>query len=415
MQQILALFLLNQTFLWRLNMLKHTLKVPTPLTTILQVGRTKFRYVMKKLYFLMVLASMSVFLTGCPKTVPIPETSFDDLDKVRALTAEEEAANAKVLSDYGKKEEIIEEIKGTDIAEKKELVKEKEVVEEAKKEFKVLAEKVVEKRRKKLLEKEVEKIAESIKEGVTEEEIVEILEKVATREITKPEARALLKEKTTLTEKKIEKLLAKTETIQKETEILVKKLEDASPEEVAEILKEAGGVSKIDILKLVEKKKVVDTIETTFLEKTMAKLYTRLVRDKELGVAEAFCINIEGILDHLLVPPSYFETNKHNLDDYLDQINSSFRLIEPILAEYEDIVVQLEGNADERGTVDYNKALSDRRWATPSKVLLALYFEEDQTQGVGRSEQCPLPRAAGVSNEAYWSTNRRTDYIFKLK
>ena len=396
-------------------MLKHTLKVLIPLTTIFQVGRTKLRYVMKKLYFLMALTSMAVFLTGCPKTVPIPETSFDDIEKVRSLTAEEEAENAKVLSDYDKKEEIIEEIKVTDIAEKKELVKEKEVVEEAKKEFKVLAEKVVEKRRKKLLEKEVEKIAESIKEGVTKEEIVEILEKVATREITKPEAKALLKEKTTLTEEKIEKLLAKTEAIQKETEILVKKLADASPEEVAEILKEAGGVSKLDILKLVEKKKAVDTIETTFLEKTMAKLYTRLVRDKELGVAEAFCINIEGILDHLLVPPSYFETNKHNLDDYLDLINSSFRLIEPILAEYEDIVVQLEGNADERGTVDYNKALSDRRWATPSKVLLALYFDEDQTQGVGRSEQCPLPREAGTSNEAFWSTNRRTDYIFKLK
>ena len=396
-------------------MLKHTLKVLIPLTTIFQVGRTKLRYVMKKLYFLMALTSMAVFLTGCPKVVPIPETAFDDLEKVRSLTAEELSANAKVLSDYDKKEEIIEEIKVTDIAEKKELVKEKEVVEEAKKEFKVLAEKVVEKRRKKLLEKEVEKIAESIKEGVTKEEIVEILEKVATREITKPEAKALLKEKTTLTEEKIEKLLAKTEAIQKETEILVKKLADASPEEVAEILKEAGGVSKLDILKLVEKKKAVDTIETTFLEKTMAKLYTRLVRDKELGVAEAFCINIEGILDHLLVPPSYFETNKHNLDDYLDQINSSFRLIEPILAEYEDIVVQLEGNADERGTVDYNKALSDRRWATPSKVLLALYFDEEQTQGVGRSEQCPLPRASGVSNESYWQTNRRTDYIFKLK
>ena len=49
---------------------------------------------------------MAVFLTGCPKVVPIPETSFDDLEKVRSLTAEEEAANAKVLSDYDKKEEI---------------------------------------------------------------------------------------------------------------------------------------------------------------------------------------------------------------------------------------------------------------------------------------------------------------------
>jgi len=334
---------------------------------------------------------------------------------VRSLTAEEEAENAKVLSDYDKKEEIIEEIKVTDIAEKKELVKEKEVVEEAKKEFKVLAEKVVEKRRKKLLEKEVEKIAESIKEGVTKEEIVEILEKVATREITKPEAKALLKEKTTLTEEKIEKLLAKTETIQKETEILVKKLADASPEEVAEILKEAGGVSKLDILKLVEKKKVVDTIETTFLEKTMAKLYTRLVRDRELGVEEAFCINIEGILDHLLVEPSYFDTDKYSIDEYIGQIESSFRLLEPILEEYPEILVRLEGNADERGTVEYNKALSDRRWETPSKVLLALYFDEDRTAGIGRSEQCPLPRAVDTNTRDWWSKNRRTDYIFKLK
>ena len=118
-------------------MLKHTLKVLIPLTTIFQVGRTKLRYVMKKLYFLMALTSMAVFLTGCPKVVPIPETSFDDLEKVRSLTSKELAANAKVLSEYDKKEEILEEHKVTDIAEKKELVKEKEVVEEAKKEFKV--------------------------------------------------------------------------------------------------------------------------------------------------------------------------------------------------------------------------------------------------------------------------------------
>ena len=82
---------------------------------------------------------------------------------------------------------------------------------------------------------------------------------------------------------------------------------------MAEILKEAGGVSKADILALVEKKKQVDAIESSFLEKTMAKVYTRLVRDRELGVEEAFCINIEGILDHLLVEPSYFDTDNFNV------------------------------------------------------------------------------------------------------
>ncbi len=68
----------------------------------------------------------------------IPKIIFNDLEKVRSLTAEELAENAKVLSEYDKKEEILEELKVTDIAEKKEPVKEKEVVEEAKKEFKVL-------------------------------------------------------------------------------------------------------------------------------------------------------------------------------------------------------------------------------------------------------------------------------------
>ena len=92
-------------------MLKHTLKVLIPLTTVFHVGRTKLRYVMKKLYFLMALTSMAVFLTGCPKVVPIPETSFDDLEKVRSLTTKELAENAKVLSEYDKKEEILEKEK----------------------------------------------------------------------------------------------------------------------------------------------------------------------------------------------------------------------------------------------------------------------------------------------------------------
>ena len=105
---------------------------------------------------------------------------------------------------------------------------------------------------------EVEKIAESLKEGVTEKEIVELLEKVASDEISIEEATVVLKEKTTLSDEGIKKLLTKTKKIQKETEELAEKLANASADEVAEILQEAGGVSKRDILALVEKKKQVD-------------------------------------------------------------------------------------------------------------------------------------------------------------
>jgi outer membrane protein OmpA-like peptidoglycan-associated protein len=325
------------------------------------------------------------------------------------------AENNKTLEEYNQKIGLLEKRAVEDITEKKELVKEKQVVEKAKKELKELTKKILKKRKKTLLKAEVAKIADSIKEESSEKEIVEILEKFSEGETTEEEAKALLREKTNLSEEEIDKLTAKTKKIQKETEELAEKLATASADEIEEILKEAGGVSKTDILALVEKKKAVEVIETSFLEKTMAKLYARLVRDKELGVEEAFCINIEGILDHLLVPPSYFETDKHTIDDYLSQINNSFELLEPILDQYPDIIVSLEGNADERGTVEYNKALSDRRWETPSKVLLTLYFDEERTQGIGRSEQCPLPRAEGASANDWWSKNRRTDYIFKFK
>jgi len=372
-------------------MLKYTLKVLIPLTII--------------------------FLVSCtPKVIsPVPKSIMADLDEVRSLTQTELADNQKIQNDYNLKQKLLKKIAVEDVAEKKELVKEKGVVEKAKKELSQLTEKILKKRQKKLLKAEVEKIVESLKEGVTEKEIVELLEKVASGEISEEEATAILRKKTKLSEEGIKKLVAKTKKIQKETEELAEKLATASADEIAEILKEAGGVSKRDILALVEKKKQVDAIESSFLEKTMSKLYTRLVRDKELGIEEGFCINIEGILDHLLVEPSYFDTDKFSIDEYIGQIESSFRLLEPVLEQYPEIVVRLEGNADERGTVEYNKALSDRRWETPSRVLIALYFDEDRTAGVGRSEQCPLPRVEGITTRDWWSSNRRTDYIFKLK
>ena len=384
-------FFKTDTLSRRLNMLKYTLKVLIPLTII--------------------------FLVSCaPKGIsPVPKSIMADLDEVRSLTKTELADNQKIQNDYNLKQELLKKIGVEDVAEKKELFKEKGVVEKAKKELSQLTEKILKKRQKKLLKAEVEKIVESLKEGVTEKEIVELLEKVASGEISEEEATAILKKKTNLTEEGIKKLVEKTKAIQKETEELAEKLATASADEVAEILKEAGGVSKRDILALVEKKKQVDAIESSFLEKTMSKLYTRLVRDKELGIEEGFCINIEGILDHLLVEPSYFDTDKFSIDEYIGQIESSFRLLEPVLEQYPEIVVRLEGNADERGTVEYNKALSDRRWETPSRVLIALYFDEDRTAGVGRSEQCPLPRAGGITTRDWWSSNRRTDYIFKLK
>jgi len=91
--------------------------------------------------------------------------------------------------------------------------------------------------------------------------------------------------------------------------------------------------------------------------------------------------------------------------------------MEPILNEFPDIMLQLEGNADLRGTNDYNKALAERRWRTPSRVIVTLYTVQADipVTGVSRGEECQLERKQGESEEAWWIRNRRTDYMFRLR
>ena len=80
-------------------------------------------------------------------------------------------------------------------------------------------------------------------------------------------------------------------------------------------------------------------------------------------------------------------------------------------------MLQLEGNADNRGNNDYNKALAERRWRTPSRVLVTMYSVQSNIHvtGVSRGEECQLGRKSGESKQSWWTRNRRTDYMFKFK
>ena len=222
-----------------------------------------------------IIALTALIVVGCTKTVPVPDTIMDDLDEVRPLSPEELAENNQVINDFNAKEEMLKKRAAEDVTEKKELIAEKEEVEDAKKEVSVLTEKVLEKRRKKMIKEEVETIAKDIKGSSTKEEIVEILEQVAEGKITEKEAKSLLEEKTDLSKKGIENLIAKTKTIQKDTEELAKQLESASPEEVAEILP-CSTFSKIStISSSVEESFILSDIDSTSSFIKVFRLFSR--------------------------------------------------------------------------------------------------------------------------------------------
>jgi peptidoglycan-associated lipoprotein len=76
------------------------------------------------------------------------------------------------------------------------------------------------------------------------------------------------------------------------------------------------------------------------------------------------------------------------------------------LASDQKLTVTVEGNADERGTEEYNLALGDRRAAAVQSYLAQLGARPAQVRTVSFGKENPL---CTDHDEACWSKNRRAD------
>jgi peptidoglycan-associated lipoprotein len=76
------------------------------------------------------------------------------------------------------------------------------------------------------------------------------------------------------------------------------------------------------------------------------------------------------------------------------------------LSEHPDRKVRVEGNADERGSNEYNLALGQRRADGVKQMLVLGGAKASQIETVSYGEE--KPKATG-HDEASWSQNRRSD------
>jgi peptidoglycan-associated lipoprotein len=74
------------------------------------------------------------------------------------------------------------------------------------------------------------------------------------------------------------------------------------------------------------------------------------------------------------------------------------------LKQYPDVIVTIEGHADERGTREYNLALGDRRANAVKNYLLALGVSADRLLTISYGEERPADPA---HDEDAWAANRR--------
>ena len=113
--------------------------------------------------------------------------------------------------------------------------------------------------------------------------------------------------------------------------------------------------------------------------------------------------------DGMLAPPSpvYFELDK---SDISPEGQEELGKLAMYLSSSTDTVL-VEGHCDERGTVEYNLALGQRRAQAVKDFLVTLGVDAGRIETETKGEEEP---AAPGTDEAAYSLNRRAEFIMKL-
>ena len=103
--------------------------------------------------------------------------------------------------------------------------------------------------------------------------------------------------------------------------------------------------------------------------------------------------------------PVHFDFDKADIrpgdGDLLDQKAA-------ILQANPALTLQIAGNADERGSVEYNLALGNRRAAAAKRYLMNKGIDGGRLEVISYGEERPVNPG---HNEAAWSENRRDDFV----
>jgi peptidoglycan-associated lipoprotein len=103
----------------------------------------------------------------------------------------------------------------------------------------------------------------------------------------------------------------------------------------------------------------------------------------------------------------YFAFDKSNISS---EYQPMLQAHAAYLVAHTDAKVQLQGNCDNRGSVEYNLALGQRRADSVKNALHLLNVPDAQMSTISYGKE--KPRAMG-NNEAAWAQNRRTDIVYQ--
>ncbi len=101
----------------------------------------------------------------------------------------------------------------------------------------------------------------------------------------------------------------------------------------------------------------------------------------------------------------YFDLDKYNL---VDAAKTALENNAQVLKDNPSVMVKIEGHCDERGTVEYNLSLGEKRAKAAMDYMIDLGVASSRLDMVSYGKERPIDNG---HNEAAWSKNRRAAFI----
>jgi len=145
--------------------------------------------------------------------------------------------------------------------------------------------------------------------------------------------------------------------------------------------------------------------EQALREKAAKEAAEKAAREAAERAKKEAAAKAAAILKELQIPDIQFDFDKYNLKP---DAQATLKAGAPAYMKYKDYKLVIEGHCDERGTVEYNLALGQKRADEAAKYLVDLGIEKDRIKTISYGKEMPLDKG---HDEAAWAKNRRAHFV----
>jgi len=142
----------------------------------------------------------------------------------------------------------------------------------------------------------------------------------------------------------------------------------------------------------------------------MEAIHKRLLKIKDVSIAES---KLRNKTNDKLMPVIHFDFDQIKIKPaYTKLLRQQSSCVMKALKSRNDMIIQIEGHADERGSDEYNMALGHRRANVAANAIKAYLPDSSLARIFSFGEEFPLVR---LSNNSAWAKNRRVEFTLLLK